>query len=385
MDDPFPRAEAAGRHPRPARRIGTISRPRTSTPRRAPGMDSGKLCVEPNRQPTPGVFRHRRTLRVVVGCTVLLLAVVAGLFVWTWRTNPPPRVVRAELRPTGPVRIGDPLSFSVEVECPWSRLPLLPMKLTLPAGIQELPAQRRRLSGLGAGVWRWTSRVRLQAYALGATSGGKVRIHLTADRTGAQGAVDVLLPKIVVRPRLTEPTEKLTLAPRIPASAVASRRSWWQWAVLALVILAAGATAVWLFRRRGTDAPLERNRPPWEAAGAALQELEEALPLPAEEFFVRLTDIVRHYIEARFRLRAREQTTPEFLASLRRDSVLDDAQRAMLADFLTAADMVKFARRDATQEQLRDALGQATRFVAETRPRLEPREGSPAPEGGSAP
>jgi len=290
-----------------------------------------------------------------------------------------------ELTPTGPVYIGDPLSFSVEIECPWSRLPLLPMKLTLPDGVQELPPQRRRLSGIGAGVWRWTCRVRLQPYTLGEANGGKVRVHLTADRTGAQGRVEALIPRIVVRPRLTEPTEKLTLAPRILPSAIASRRSWWQWALLALVVLSAGAATVWLLCRRDTDQALERARPPWEVAGTALQELDEALPLSAEEFFVRLTDIVRHYIEARFQLRAREQTTPEFLASLRRDSALDDGQRAMLADFLTAADMVKFARAEATQEQLRNALGQATRFVAETRPRSGPAEVPTAPEGDPAP
>ena len=61
------------------------------------------------------------------------------------------------------------------------------------------------------------------------------------------------------------------------------------------------------------------------------------------EFHVRLTDILRGYIEARFGIRAPERTTPEFLAEARASDAFTEGQRTRLAELLTAADRVKFA------------------------------------------
>ena len=62
------------------------------------------------------------------------------------------------------------------------------------------------------------------------------------------------------------------------------------------------------------------------------------------EFYFRLSDIVRRYLEGRFGIMAPEQTTEEFLREAGRNPVLSEVHKELLAGFLRAADMVKFAR-----------------------------------------
>ncbi|MEI8080209.1 MAG: hypothetical protein WCH61_11350, partial [bacterium] len=136
--------------------------------------------------------------------------------------------------------------------------------------------------------------------------------------------------------------------------------------VFSLLLLALVVAIVMLTKKRLAAPP--PVIPPWERARLALQELEGTLPLAAEPFFVRFTDIVRRYCEARFLLRATESTTQEFLADVRRNETLQQEQRQALATVLNLADEIKFAKGDATQEQLQSALVSARQFVTETVP-----------------
>ncbi len=305
-----------------------------------------------------------------------LLAAAAGFLV-SWRRAEPPRIVAARMSPNRGIHIGAPIRFVVRLACPWRRLPLRPYRLTLPDGLQALPGQTRRLAYLGFGSWEWECGVAFQPYALGTFSGARLVIPLSG--AGTKHSLTVLLPKIVVSPRLKPGEETLTVAPRLPASAVPSRRRWWQWALLAVVVAGVLAGVLWLWRRKET-LPIERIVPPWEDAAAALQHLEEALPLPPDEFFLRLTDIVREYLERRLGLPATEQTTEEFVRSLEHRDALPSRLQAMLRDFLNTADRIKFAKAEATQQQMIEALRSAERLVRETRP--APEDAAAAAEAG---
>jgi hypothetical protein len=122
---------------------------------------------------------------------------------------------------------------------------------------------------------------------------------------------------------------------------------------------------------------LLRPGPPPPAHAVALQSLDAlagdglAAAGRVHEFHVRLTDIVRRYIEGRFGIRAPERTTPEFLAEARTSDAFTDDQRRRLAELLTAADRVKFGgvRPDATSCE--GSLASARAFVTETVPSAE--------------
>jgi hypothetical protein len=153
------------------------------------------------------------------------------------------------------------------------------------------------------------------------------------------------------------------LPPREPLSA-------WVWlAIIGAMLAGSGAIAalvVWL-RRRARRPPPPVLPEVW--ALRALGELVVADLLErgqAREFYYRLSEIVRVYVERKFGLAAPEMTTEEFLVALARDrgAVPYDADR--LRVFLEACDLVKYAALYPRQEDAEHALGSARAFVDAT-------------------
>ena len=140
---------------------------------------------------------------------------------------------------------------------------------------------------------------------------------------------------------------------------------WWLWVLLAAAIV--GALAFWLWKRRRPTIAPETVAPlsAYEMAMRALQQLREENPA-VEEFYTRLSDIVRRYLETEFGLRAPERTTEEFLYEMSRDSVLMPEHKQLLGAFLQEADLVKFARFRPGEEDKGRAFDAAEKFVRET-------------------
>jgi len=137
-------------------------------------------------------------------------------------------------------------------------------------------------------------------------------------------------------------------------------------AMLGLAI--AGGT--WLaVRRRRRVVTLARPSPPHQVAYAALDRLRRAGLVESggfKEFYSGLSDIVRTYLEQRFRVRAPEMTTEEFLLASARDGRLLGPHRALLGEFLRESDLVKFARHVPTIADAERAFAAARRFVDDT-------------------
>jgi len=116
-------------------------------------------------------------------------------------------------------------------------------------------------------------------------------------------------------------------------------------------------------------------RPAWEIAQEELATLEkEQLPAAGktEEYFVRLSAIIRHYLERRFSISVPDMTTDEFLVHVKTMPVLDLQQKDSLKEFLTLSDMVKFARYHSTHQEMDGAMTAAKRLLAETIPKVDP-------------
>jgi len=144
----------------------------------------------------------------------------------------------------------------------------------------------------------------------------------------------------------------------------------WAWIIGLCVLIAVmivGAYRWWFHHPAEpviVEAPHER----------ALRELDElaARNLPNKglvlDFYVLLSDAVRHYVEGRFGIHAPEQTTKEFLAAARHHPhIIDDHQR-LLASFLRAADMVKYAAQRPGPNECDRGLDAARGFVLESLP-----------------
>jgi hypothetical protein len=81
------------------------------------------------------------------------------------------------------------------------------------------------------------------------------------------------------------------------------------------------------------------------------------------QFSIRVSDILRGYVTEQYRLPVTRQTSVEFLNALSKTSSFSEDEKALLEDFLNRCDLIKFARYDATIDDSRLLLAEATRFV----------------------
>ncbi len=308
---------------------------------------------------------------IVVLATLLLGVLLVGgsLFLLSWWRNPAVTVTAVGLTPSSELKIGTVVEVSVRTLAPWYRWPLAGGEVDMPAGVQLLGGARRALVGLRAGRWVWESAVSVQPVDIGSFKGGHLTVQYTADRYGSAEPLRIEIPPFEVGSRLT-PGElpRLVAAPPIDAPLDQQPRHWPYWLALSILLFLVGLVILSMLLRRGDDDGMPALTS-WEIAEQEMAGLRRQMPIPPELFFVRLTDILRGYIERRFALPATEQTTPEFLHFLKTEKLLLSVDhRDKLADFLKAADMVKFARAEASAEQMLGALDMAAEFVSGTRP-----------------
>jgi len=155
--------------------------------------------------------------------------------------------------------------------------------------------------------------------------------------------------------------------------------NWLRWLAL-LAALTAIALAWWAWRRYRN-----RPKPPVDPYARAQQEfariearrlLETGEP---EEYFAAMVDVTREYLAARVPGVRRSDTTRELLRTMQpREGV-----EAELARLLERADMVKFARADAAQQEAREAGAQLRAIVDNVEARVNP-ESEPAKRQAAA-
>ena len=130
------------------------------------------------------------------------------------------------------------------------------------------------------------------------------------------------------------------------------------WVVASGLAVLLAVLAVLALRRRKRRPVEERRRTPEEIAHAALARLlAENLPRRGliKEFYLRLTGIVRQYVEDTTGIRAPEQTTEEFLRDMRSRAVFPPERSVRLAEFLEAADLIKYAGQEPGEGQIEQA------------------------------
>jgi hypothetical protein len=143
------------------------------------------------------------------------------------------------------------------------------------------------------------------------------------------------------------------------------------WIVGSGLVSAGLLAGVWWWyrqRQRATAVPLQQ-RPAHLLALAALGRLQRQDLIGQErieEFYVRVSTILRRYIEWRFGLRAPEQTTEEFLVAALATGGLIVAHRDLLEAFLQHCDLVKFARYRPLPHAMEETFESAKTFVEQT-------------------
>lgn len=148
----------------------------------------------------------------------------------------------------------------------------------------------------------------------------------------------------------------------------------WPW-----IIAAVSALALILFytlwrRHQQRQAALRAayREPPHQVAERELEALRKEGPnLAAEVFSVRVSGVLRRYLEDALNLPAPERTTEEFLNELSDKQRFDDEIKEQLTRFLQQSDLVKFARQDLNAEQRTELLDCAFRVIRTTISQLD--------------
>lgn len=155
---------------------------------------------------------------------------------------------------------------------------------------------------------------------------------------------------------------------------------WWGLAALALVVV---ILLLWLWlKKRAARLPATPVVP---AHVRAKQKLQDALSLISQPkpFVIAVSDAARWYLEERFNFRAPERTTEEFLNDLQRTDRLTRDQKDSLGAFLESCDLVKFAKYEPGESELRDLHASAVRLVEETEPVPTPATSVPVELSGT--
>lgn len=150
-------------------------------------------------------------------------------------------------------------------------------------------------------------------------------------------------------------------------------RKHWLWFAAGAVLLIAMVMLVRKWRRRPVSAPSVVPVIAGPVHERFLKQLDEVEGLRLwqhgehKAFHSRITDIVRGYLEERFKVPALERTTDDLLLELRTSPIPPELQQ-QLANMLRLADLVKFAKAVPGPTENERMLAGAREFIKATAP-----------------
>jgi hypothetical protein len=278
-----------------------------------------------------------------------------------------------------------PVKLSVRV---WPREPRLSDLVEMDVRVESQPGVEVKAPAFGQAVGDFlvrdyterpaegsTGRVRLFHYQLEPAHAGKHLIRSvgvefadkrpSSEGTGKPALIETEPLEINVTSEFGGGAPSLAnLEPMMPPQPV-SRTFTFVWPIALAAAGLLGGLVVLLHRRKRRTAEPRRLTPDEIAHAALAQLLTENLPARGltKEFYLRLTSIVRQYVEDTTGIRAPEQTTEEFLRDMRAHAVFSVERSTRLAEFLEAADLVKYAGQQPELGQIDQASSRAQEFV----------------------
>jgi len=144
--------------------------------------------------------------------------------------------------------------------------------------------------------------------------------------------------------------------------------------LITLALIVVLVLMIVFLRKNKKKEKLLRLRPAHEIAYEQLNGLKNKNFLKRgmiKEYYAEISAIIRHYLENRFNLKAPEMTTEEFLAHVRDYSQLAADHKALLKEFLSNCDLVKFAKYIPPEQEFELVFDSAKNFIDQTKQDLE--------------
>lgn len=294
----------------------------------------------------------------IAGIIVLLLLAAGSGYLWSFRLHQV-RTPATDMLLASDAKVGLPVTVSQTLTMPLAEkikaVEVIPGKGCVASGLPEIIRKR----------YLWDQKEVMISQMLvpltpGNIPGGTVKILFSNEKIKPQ---EWTIPPFDAAPLAVTPGAELQLAGAMDVYRRFDYR--YLWVGAALACFAIGFYFWMRSRNHRKSAPV----PPWQRALEKLErlrfELRQRRVLP-EQGFVRLSDVVRDYIEERFQLPASRKTTSEFLEALSDNNPLPEEQRPFLNDFLSAADQVKFAKAPPDTLLLNQAIDRAEKLISST-------------------
>lgn len=155
--------------------------------------------------------------------------------------------------------------------------------------------------------------------------------------------------------------------------------TWWLWLIVGVVLATAGIILYFHYVRKGKISIKLRTKPeepPYDRAVRSLNDLRAQHLCEQgreKEFYTRLTDILRVYLDKRFHINAMEMTSSQILRALEGNEATR-LPKLHMSQLLEIADFVKFAAQRPLPDDNAKAFNNAMQFVEDTKPVEEPKD-----------
>lgn len=321
---------------------------------------------------------------------ILLLAVYTFLFEVAVLANTPEDVTDvATVEVTASVdkndvTIGDKINLTVQVKC----------RENVNATIPDLGDSIGEFSVKNAGETKEIAKGKngsriiernyvLSSYRTGLQTIPSIKIEYNDDgpREGVVGTDEIEINIKGILKEGEEAADIRDIVPPVDVNTNFKRLFQWIFIGVAISILCFFVYRILKKRKKGERIqPIEVvKKPPHEKAYELLEILSKENLLEqglVREYYYRITNIVRHYIEDQFGLSAPERTTEEFLVEMAYTNKLNNNHKKLIQEFLEKCDMVKYAKYGPSLLESRETYHLAKRLIDETKSDKEERKES---------
>lgn len=265
----------------------------------------------------------------------------------------------------GKIVPGESVNYQITVESDWLTPPSEKVDVPTLEGAQLAYEPKRTLIGGSFTKAKWNIDFSLMAYDFPDKKEFELKIPFDSFIGKRQKSKELTLPLFELNPDFDNSGD-IAVYDTMNELSAETEISMIVWVIIAIVVwlfLFLAITVFLLIKGASKGTVRKVVVPPWVTANQKLNYIKARLPMAAEQFFVELSDVLRLYIEKLYKLPATESTTKEFLDEIQRAEFLTKETKSVLSSFMIEADMIKFAKQDATEEQILKSLNTAESFV----------------------